>query len=73
MNVVEPLLRRPTASTVFIGKNGCGNWVVREQNGLFGGLFISRAEAFKYALSKNGQHAGTIFEIWSELGFLSLG
>lgn len=39
---------------VFVGKNSCGNWVAQEENGLFGGLFINRAEAVRYALFENG-------------------
>jgi hypothetical protein len=53
-----------TASTVtFIGRNRRGDWVAREQNGLYGGLFISRAQAFKYALFENGRHPETIVEL----------
>jgi hypothetical protein len=37
-----------------IGKNRRGNWVVQDQRGLRGGLFVSRAEALKYALFENG-------------------
>jgi hypothetical protein len=37
-----------------IGKNSRGNWVVQDQNGLCGGLFVGRAAALKFALSENG-------------------
>jgi hypothetical protein len=37
--------------------------VAREQNGLYGGLFVNRAQAFKYALFENGQHPETIVEL----------
>lgn len=37
-----------------IGKDSHGNWVVQEQRGLFGGLFIDRAQALRYALFENG-------------------
>ena len=43
-------------SIVFIGKNSRGNWVAQEQNGLYGGLFVNRAQAVKYALFENGHH-----------------
>ena len=46
---------------VMIGKNRRGSWVAREQTGLFGGLFVSRAEAVKYALYENGHHPEAIF------------
>jgi hypothetical protein len=48
---------------VFIGRNGRGDWVAREQHGLYGGLFVSRAQAIKYALSENGRHPETIIEL----------
>lgn len=48
------------SSLVFIGKNSRGNWVAQEQNGLFGGLFVNRAEAVRYALFENGHHPEAI-------------
>lgn len=59
--------RSSTGSTVFVGKDHSGNWVVREQNGIFGGMFASRAQALKYALSENGQHPEAILEISREI------
>jgi hypothetical protein len=49
-----------SSSLVFIGKNSRGNWVAQEQNGLFGGLFVNRAEAVRYALFENGHHLEAI-------------
>ncbi len=49
-----------SSSLVFIGKNSHGNWVAQEQNGLFGGLFVNRAEAVRYALFENGHHPESI-------------
>jgi hypothetical protein len=64
MKLVEPPSCSPAASTiVFIGRNRRGNWVAREQNGLFGGLFVNRAQAVKYALFENGHHPETIIEL----------
>jgi hypothetical protein len=51
------------SSLVFIGKNGRGQWVAQQQNGLFGGLFVSRANAVRYALFENGHHPEAIIEI----------
>jgi hypothetical protein len=42
------------ASLFLIGQNRRGQWVVQDQRGLRGGLFISRAAALKYALFENG-------------------
>jgi hypothetical protein len=65
---VEPPSRSPALSTiVFIGRNHRGNWVAREQNGLFGGLFVNRAQAFKYALFENGHRPETIVELSREI------
>ncbi|OSI71067.1 hypothetical protein BSZ22_12665 [Bradyrhizobium canariense] len=52
---------------VFVGRDRRGNWVVRERNGTFGGLFLSRAQALKYALSENGYHPGAIIEVSNEI------
>lgn len=55
------------ASTIFVGTNRRGNWVAREQNGIFGGLFVDRAQALKYALFENGYHPETIVEVSCEI------
>ncbi|MCK1303332.1 hypothetical protein IVB33_19155 [Bradyrhizobium sp. 24] len=67
MKRVEYPSGRSTRSTVFVGKNRFGNWVVREQNGNFGGLFASRAQALKYALCENGQHPEAVLEVSGEI------
>lgn len=59
--------RNLAASTILVGRNGYGNWVVREQNGAFGGLFVNRAQAFKYALHQNGHHPEAIIEVSGEI------
>ena len=43
--------------------NKRGQWVAQEQNGLYGGLFVSRAQAVKYALFENGHHPEAIIEL----------
>ncbi|MGJ5178528.1 hypothetical protein ACQR16_19405 [Bradyrhizobium oligotrophicum] len=64
MRLVEPpSCHKAAAALVVIGQNGRGHWVVQEQNGLYGGLFVSRAEAMKYALFENGHHPETIVEL----------
>jgi hypothetical protein len=50
----------PASTIVFIGKNSRGGWVAQEQNGLYGGLFINRAEAVRYALFENGHRPEAI-------------
>lgn len=58
MNLVEPPSCHNTI--VLIGRNNRGQWVAREQNGLYGGLFVSRAAAVRYALFENGHHPEAI-------------
>ena len=43
-----------TASIFLIGKNSRGNWVVQDQQGVRGGLFVDRAEALRFAMFENG-------------------
>jgi hypothetical protein len=43
-----------------IGQDSHGNWVVRGQSGLRGGLFVGRAEALRYVRSEAGDHPGII-------------
>jgi hypothetical protein len=37
-----------------VGKDSHGHWVVQDQQGLRGGLFVDRAEALKFAMFENG-------------------
>jgi len=61
--VEPPSCNQSTAALVFVGRNRSGQWVAQEQNGLYGGLFTSRAAAMKYALFENGHHPETIVEL----------
>ena len=63
VKLVEPPSYSSPSSIVFIGRNSRGQWVAQEQNGLFGGLFVNRAQAVKYALFENGHHPETIIEL----------
>jgi hypothetical protein len=56
MNTKEPPSQRPQSKSplFFIGKNSRGNWVVQDQHHLYGGLFIDRAAALRFALFENG-------------------
>ena len=63
MKLVEPPSCSSASTIVFIGRDSRGNWVVQEQNGLFGGLFVNRTQAVRYALFENGHHPETIVEL----------
>ncbi|TFV78783.1 hypothetical protein E4K64_06280 [Bradyrhizobium frederickii] len=67
VKLVEPPSCSSLSTIVFIGRNSRGQWIAQEQNGLYGGLFVSRAQAFKYALFENGQHPETIVELPREI------
>jgi hypothetical protein len=67
VKLVEPPSCSSPSTVVFIGRNGAGQWVAQEQNGLYGGLFVSRAQAIKYALFENGHHLETIVELPREI------
>ena len=55
MNKGEPPSRLQSSSSPFlVGRNSRGHWVVQDARGLSGGLFVSRAEALRYALFENG-------------------
>jgi hypothetical protein len=63
VKLVEPPSCSSASTIVFIGKDKGGHWVAQEQNGLYGGLFVNRAQALKYALFENGQHPEMIVEL----------
>ena len=67
VKLVEPPSCSSASAIVFIGKNSRGNWVAQQQNGLYGGLFVNRAQAIKYALFENGHHPETIIETSGEI------
>jgi hypothetical protein len=37
-----------------VGQDRSGNWVVQDQKGMRGGLFVNREAAFRYVRSENG-------------------
>jgi hypothetical protein len=67
MKLVEPPSCSLPSTIVFVGRNHRGQWVAQEQHGLYGGLFVSRAQAVKYALFENGQHPETIVGLLREI------
>lgn len=41
-----------------IGQDSHGNWVVQDQRGSRGGLFVDRDEALRFVRAENGNHPG---------------
>jgi hypothetical protein len=37
-----------------MGQNSRGNWVVQDQRGMCGGLFVDRVTALRFAMFENG-------------------
>jgi len=67
VKLAEPPSCSPASTIVFIGRNRRGQCVAQQQNGLYGGLFVNRAQALKYALFENGHHPETIVELSREI------
>ena len=51
------------SSLFLVGRNSRGNWVVQDQNGLRGGLFVDRAEALKFAMFENGKRPQAVIMV----------
>jgi hypothetical protein len=45
---------RSPQSTCLIGRNSKGNWVVQGPHGKYGGLFVDRVAALKFAMFEGG-------------------
>jgi len=52
---------------LLVGRNHDGQWVVRDRQGLRGGLFISRTEALKFAMFENGRQPQAVIMVPGEL------
>ena len=51
------------APVFMIGQDSRGNWVVRDQSGLRGGLFVGRAQALRYVRDETGDHPRAIIMV----------
>ncbi|UQR61402.1 hypothetical protein LRP30_31370 [Bradyrhizobium sp. C-145] len=65
--LLESTSRGSATRTVLVGRNRAGYWVALEQGGSFGGLFVNRTQALKYALFENGGHPESIIEVTREI------
>ena len=63
MDKGEPPSAGRAKSLFRIGKNSRGNWVVQDQTGLCGGLFVDRAEAVKFAMFENGNRPQAVIMV----------
>jgi len=60
MKVVAESEPPPCPSVFILGQDNRGNWVVRDQNGLRGGIFVGRAEALRYVRFEAGDRARAV-------------
>ena len=64
MNKGEPPSSNNAESSLFrVGKDSHGNWVVQNETGLCGGLFVDRAEALKFAMFENGNRPQAVIMV----------
>ena len=64
MDKAEPPSLSGSKSSLFlVGKDSHGNWVVQDQSGLCGGLFVDRAEALKFAMFENGNRPQAVIMV----------
>jgi hypothetical protein len=61
MNKAEPPSRQ--SSLFRVGKDSHGHWVVQDQQGLRGGLFVDRAQAIKFAMFENGNRPQAVIMV----------
>jgi len=47
-------LNRSLPSMCMVGRDSKGNWVVQGPHGKYGGLFLNRVAALKFAMFENG-------------------
>jgi hypothetical protein len=60
----------PDGRLYYIGRNGHGQWVVRDESGLSGGIFVDRVQALKFAMFENRRHPEAVIMV---PGVLELG
>jgi hypothetical protein len=58
-----PSTRQAKSSLFLIGRNSRGNWVVQDQAGLFGGLFVDRTQALKFAMLESGNRPQAVIMV----------
>jgi len=56
----EPRNAQLAAPLYLVGRDRRGHWVVQDQRGLHGGLFVNRAQALKFARFETGNRPQAI-------------
>jgi hypothetical protein len=56
-----PSTERSAASNIFlVGRDSRGHWVVQDERGLCGGLFVDRNKAIRFAMDETGKRPQAI-------------
>ena len=50
----------PTPNIYLVGQDSRGRWVVQDQRGLHGGLFVDRGNAIRFAMDETGKRPNAI-------------
>jgi hypothetical protein len=58
-----PSPTRAATSALLIGRDSRGHWVVQDERGLYGGLFVDRSEALRYAMFENGNRPQAVIMV----------
>jgi hypothetical protein len=54
----------PSRPSLFrIGRNSHGDWVVQDEDGMRGGLFVDRTAALRFAMFENGRHPEAVIMV----------
>jgi len=48
------------SNTFLVGRDSCGHWVVQDERGLCGGLFVDRNKAIRFAMDETGKRPQAI-------------
>ena len=60
MHQSEPPSTQPAQNIFLVGRDSHGHWVVQDERGLCGGLFVDRNEAIRYAMDETGKQPQAI-------------
>jgi hypothetical protein len=59
----EPPSSNSTKAHILIGKDSHGHWVVKDEKGLHGGIFVDRVQALKFAMHDLGQRLQAVIMV----------
>jgi len=59
-NDTEPPECSATSTSFLVGQDSRGHWVVQDERGLCGGLFVDRGNAIRFAMDETGNRPQAI-------------